>query len=189
MIITVTGKLGSGKTTLCRHFQRKGASVIDADAAGKELLQRQDVRDKLAEAFGNRILNEDGSINKDKLAELAFKSRTSLEKLNSIMHPLLRKELSKMAEKQEGIVVIDAALGNELGLHEISDFVIVVSASDEAAASRLPPEKRQNLLRRRAFQQDSRGDFHIENNGSLEEFLKEGDKVWNEVVRNARTIR
>lgn len=70
--IFVTGGIGSGKSTLMRFFEAKGAGVVYADEVGHENLHNNAMKEELREAFGNKIFNSEGEIIRSELAACAF---------------------------------------------------------------------------------------------------------------------
>ena len=85
--VGLTGGLGSGKSTVARHFRDLGAEIIEADELGRTLMEPgQLVYDEIVREFGEDIVNPDGRLNRPKLADLAF-SGGRLNELNAIVHP------------------------------------------------------------------------------------------------------
>ncbi|HWA94154.1 MAG TPA: dephospho-CoA kinase [Terracidiphilus sp.] len=83
----LTGSLGSGKSTVAAYLRELGAEVIEADELGRTLMQPgQQVYSEIVRTFGSDVVNADGSLNRAKLAELAF-SHGRLHDLNAIVHP------------------------------------------------------------------------------------------------------
>ncbi len=192
LTVAVTGGIASGKTLVCQLFQKRGARVIDADAIGRDIVEnRQSVLDALVRAFGHRILNTDGRLDRRALARLVFSGPDYLNRLNDIVHPYLipeiKNRLSKLTrEGFSGIVVADAALIFEWNLVETFDFVVVVSCDEQTQLGRMRErdalEADEALLRVRSqipqAEKVARADFHIPNNGSLGELEEKADAVW-----------
>ncbi|MDE3202092.1 MAG: dephospho-CoA kinase [Acidobacteriota bacterium] len=85
--VGLTGSLGSGKSTVAEYLRELGADVIEADELGRSLMQPgQKVYAEIVRIFGPEVVNDDGSLNRSKLANLAF-SQGRLQDLNSIVHP------------------------------------------------------------------------------------------------------
>ena len=173
MIITVTGKSGSGKTTVSRMLKAAvGKSIIiDADKIGKSLLTKPQIKKKLVKSFSKGILSG-SSISKKKLAEYAFRDRKSLAKLNNAVHPTLTTEIKKRIKKVN-LNIIDAALYNELKLAAISDYTIVVKCNERIIKQRVTKEV---YSRNKFFKQPS-GIF-INNSGTLSETKKQLVRIW-----------
>ena len=130
MLIGLTGLIGAGKSEVARIFKKNGAFVISADKIGKDVVDNnKTILKKLIQIFGQDIISKSGHLNRKKLGQLAFSSECCKEKLNSIVHPALLKELSaqvKEAKKMFDIVVIDAALLIQWGWDKKVDKTILV---------------------------------------------------------------
>ena len=87
--IFVTGGIGSGKSTLMRFFEAKGAGVVYADKVGHENLHNAAMKDELRAAFGNKIFDSEGEIVRSELAACAFSSPQNTALLDSITQPRL----------------------------------------------------------------------------------------------------
>jgi dephospho-CoA kinase len=121
--IGLTGGIASGKSLVSRMFDDLGAHCIDADEIAHELMRPGEaVYDEVVRKFGNEILNPDQSVNRAKVAELAFdKRRPRIYELNRIMHPEVIKRYESWMEEirrrePEAIAILEAALVLEAGL-------------------------------------------------------------------------
>ena len=147
LLIGVTGGIACGKTEVCRVFQKRGAIILSGDEIGKEVVEKNKrVREELVQTFGTEILSKKKNLNRRKLGKLAFASRESKDKLNMIIHPHLLKELKKRIEnlrrrRDQGLVVIDAALIVEWGLQNELDHLIFVESKREDKIRRLQKQK------------------------------------------------
>ena len=130
-LVGLTGKTGAGKSTVSEYLYKKGAYVIDGDIVAREVLDKdKTLLPKLCETFGD-ILNENGTLNRKKLAEAAFSTPENTNKLNSIMHPAINTAIHNEAEKAfstHNVVVVDAAAIIESGFADECDVLIVVHA-------------------------------------------------------------
>ena len=93
-VLGLTGGVASGKTTASNHFKNKGIEIIDADEISRSL-QEQGTQgyEKILKKFGQALLNQDGSIDRKALRELAFKHEKNKKWLEDLMHPLIQKEV------------------------------------------------------------------------------------------------
>ncbi len=203
LTVAVTGGIASGKTLVCRMFERRGARVIDADEIGREVVEeRPEVLSRLVETFGRSILGEDGALDRRGLAGIVFSDPGNLDKLNRIVHPYLIQEIRRRVADLEmtgfaGVVVADAALIYEWNLVEMFDAIVVVSSDQEARLSRirardsLGADEALARVRSQIPQEHkiARADFHIENDGSLQELEAKADAVWNELNALLRAKR
>jgi len=99
-IIIITGGIGAGKSVVCKEFERLGAFVIGGDKVGHDCLKPDGLAyaDVVAE-FGEEILNDNKTINRGKLAELAFASRERLNRLNELTHKHILTEIAETVDK------------------------------------------------------------------------------------------
>lgn len=142
-IVGITGTIGSGKSEVAKVFSEEGAVVIDADVEAKALLERGEAGyQAVIETFGNRILDEDGEIDRKKLADSAFRDPGKVKTLNALIHPLVHERIVRRIERVRGqdpsaLVVIDAPLLIEAGFHKMVDHLVLVAPGDpETAISR-----------------------------------------------------
>ncbi|MBN1405446.1 MAG: dephospho-CoA kinase [Candidatus Omnitrophica bacterium] len=190
MIIGITGTLASGKSTIALLLsESKNAHVLNADEITHKILRdNKSIMEKLAARFGKAIFTDGGNIDRKELGRIVFFDRQKLKALCAIIHPEIIREIKKSTENifkenKDALVIIDAPLLIESGLHDFCDYVIVVSASIENIINRLKKhlalDEEQALKRIRAQmpikEKEKYADYIIENNGSLEE-LKEKAK-------------
>lgn len=195
MNIGITGSIACGKSTVSDYLIAKGYTIIDADKLGHVALTSNDIKRKLAEKFGDEIL-ENNEINREKLGKLVFGNNDNLKILNSIIHPKIKELILKLQEehKDEELVFLDIALLYEANFVDLVEKVIVVYADEEVQLERLMTRNslsKEEALKRIESQMSpqekaSLGDFVINNSYSKEdtfqqieeiiERLKRGDK-------------
>lgn len=112
--IGLTGGIATGKSTVSNIIRDKGYIVIDADLISKELMEvgKPAYRD-VVETFGFKILLEDESINRKKLARLIFSSKSLRRALNNIVHPYILQEIKRQFNiycKDNNVVFLDIPL-------------------------------------------------------------------------------
>lgn len=92
-IVGLTGGIGSGKTLISDYWGSLGVTIVDTDLIARQIVEpgRAALAD-LATEFGQSILHDDGTLNRDQLRELAFASSASKQKLDAITHPAIRQE-------------------------------------------------------------------------------------------------
>lgn len=176
MIITLTGRMGSGKNTVLSLLPVPSDYIVmDADLIGHELLTRDYVIQQILNSFPTAV--EEGKINRKKLAELVFPNKVNV--LNQIMHPYLIEEIHSYLRPG---TIINSALPMELKLIGLSDVVIFVDSSDAIIKERLKDKFEVQDIEKRLESQNSRdwylqiADIVIDNNGTLEELKLETDK-------------
>ena len=195
MNIGITGSIACGKSTVSDYLIAKGYTIIDADKLGHISLTSIDVKRKLAEKFGDEIL-ENNEISREKLGKLVFGNDDNLKILNSIIHPNIKELILKLQEehKDEDLVFLDIALLYEANFVDLVEKVIVVYADEEVQLERLMTRNsltKEEALKRIESQMSpqekaSLGDFVINNSYRKEdtflqidgilERLKRGDK-------------
>ena len=138
----LTGGIACGKSTVTALLRRLGARVVDADQLAREVVApgTQGLR-RVVERFGDGVLTPRGELDRKALGELVFHDAAARADLEAITHPLigrLRDDLTREAEASGApVLVYDAALLVEKGLHRGLDQVIVVDASPETQMRRL----------------------------------------------------
>ncbi len=133
-----TGGIGSGKTYVASVFQSLGIPIFNADIQAKKIMTSSGKLIKLVkEEFGNDIY-KDSDLNKEKLASIVFSNSDKLQKLNSLVHPIVKEEFNNWCKKQTSPYVIkEAAILFESNSHIGLDAVICVSAPLELRIERL----------------------------------------------------
>lgn len=155
--VGLTGGLGSGKSTAAAIFRERGATVLEADAIARELMQPgRAAYDPIVARFGPSVVRPDGSLDRARLAELAFREGR-LAELNRIVHPPTIAEQERrmrevFARDPRAVVLVESALifeaeagGSVPGWRQRFDRIILVIAPDNLKIQRflvrvLPPE-------------------------------------------------
>lgn len=141
MIVGITGCPGAGKTVLSKAVATHGWVLVDADDMGRDVVDTdQDVRDRLADAFGADVIGSDGKLVRPLVAKRAFADAAGTETLNSIVHPALVSRLKSRIETirtQNKHGVIDCSLIFEWGIEDDLDLVICVHADPETRKKRI----------------------------------------------------
>src|SRR5690625_413717 len=93
--LALTGGIGSGKSTVAQFFAERGATIIDADAISRQLMEPgQRVLAEVVETFGDHLLDDDGRLDRQALADVVFNDETARERLNALVHPAVRDRKS-----------------------------------------------------------------------------------------------
>lgn len=150
--IGLTGGIASGKSTVASLLQARGALIIDADQIVRELQEPggEGLRGIVA-AFGESVLDRDGRLDRAALGALVFGSDEARERLNAVIHPLVRAEAAaRLAAAPAGQLVIeDIPLLVETGQAPAFDEVIVVQAPQETRVRRM--ERDRGMSREQAL--------------------------------------
>ena len=136
-IIGLTGGIGSGKTTIARLFESENIPVYIADIEAKKIMQFPETIEKIRKYFGNDA-TVNNQVNKKYLSQIVFENPKELEKLNSIIHPLVKLHFEKWVKKQKTPFVIkESAILFESGNYKYCDKIITVFASEETRILRV----------------------------------------------------
>ena len=137
--IAITGNIGSGKTTVCRVFERLGVPVYYSDKEAKKQYSRQEVKDKLYTVFGEEIFTEQHEINTKKLALIVFSHVDLLQELNKIIHPLLLEDFEQWCISRENniYVLLESAIIYSCKLTHWFDKIIFINAPFSLIAERV----------------------------------------------------
>lgn len=187
--IGLTGGIGSGKSTVAGMLATRGAVVVDADQIARDLVEPGGAAlAELVTEFGPRILQADGSLSRGELAALAFSDPRATERLNAIMHPLIRAEAARRlaAQPDAAVVVYDMPLLVETGQRDLVDLVVVVDVPEETQidrAVRLRGLDEADVRRRmevQASREDRRAvaDVVIDNAGTVPETEQQVEALW-----------
>ena len=99
MIVGLTGGIASGKSTVSKYLAEKGFKVYDADKIAKDISEKKLVQEEIILNFGDKILTEDGKVDRKKLKEIVFADKDKLKKLNAIIHPKIIDFYRELKEK------------------------------------------------------------------------------------------
>jgi dephospho-CoA kinase len=141
--VGLTGGIATGKTTVARIFATLGATILDADDIAHRLVEKGGAAyGGVVEAFGQEVLNPDGSINRSRLGRIIFADSARRALLESILHPMIRQEeailVGLLADSGQGrIAVTNAALLIETGYYRDYHRVIVVHCTEAIQIERI----------------------------------------------------
>lgn len=195
--IGITGGIGSGKTTVCKHWESLGAQVIYADALAKELMvKKPELINAIKREFGEDSYYEDGSLNKDYLSRQAFELG-KVDRLNQLVHPEVYKETGRIIDEAEqaGIKVLvkEAALLLLKGRPKNLDHIVLVLADEQLRTVRValrdlagPEGIKKRIRKQQDFSKLTHlADSIIENNGDLKELLQKADDIYQMLLNKA----
>ncbi|MGA8309659.1 MAG: dephospho-CoA kinase [Terriglobales bacterium] len=199
--VGLTGGIAAGKSVVGEMFAALGAHVIQADEISHQLMQPgQAVYREVVAHFGAEILNPDGSVNRPRLAELAFSGKPSrVQELNQIVHPaVIRREEEWMEQVSQrdpqAVAIVEAALILEAGMAKGLDRLVVVTCRPEQRierwARRLNVDEetaRREVTRRMAVQLPDEekikaGDYVVDNSGPLDETRRQVEEIYAELL-------
>ena len=199
--VGLTGGIAAGKSVVGEMFAALGAHVIQADEISHQLMQPgQAVYREVVAHFGAEILNPDGSVNRPRLAELAFSGKPSrVQELNQIVHPaVIRREEEWMEQVSQrdpqAVAIVEAALILEAGMAKGLDRLVVVTCRPEQRierwARRLKVDEdtaRREVTRRMAAQLPDEekikaADYVVDNSGPLDETRRQVKEIYAELL-------
>ena len=199
IIVGLTGSVGTGKSTVASLFKELGAYVIDWDELAREVTRPHlKTWKEIVEYFGKGILNEDLTINRQKLADIVFSNKEKVAKLDQIIHPEVFKEDERITDEiksldPDALVIKDIPLLFELTRPVYVDKMVVVSASEQTQLRRLEQKgmSREDAQRRIKFQlpleeKIKSADFVINNDGSLEETKRQVEEIYTLLITSKR---
>lgn len=178
-LVGLTGGIGSGKSAAGRFFAEAGATVADADLIARDVLHSPELRVPLRAEFGPAVFDEHGEVSRPAIAEIVFQAPERLQRLNAMIHPLVRKNFDRRRKSlPDGTVMVyDVPLLFENIPHEQFrefDLTMVVTAPLEVRYARVHARSgwpRDEFERREASQmplleKEQRADFVITNDGT-----------------------
>ena len=201
--IGISGFIGTGKSTVCSYLVDMGAELIDADSIAHTIyINDSEPWKEIVTHFGHEILDKDKQIDRQKLSELVFNNFDSLKKLNSIVHPHLKKnilnQINNFRSNKSKVVVLEAAMLLQAGWRNLVDEVWTVTSLKDIVLNRIINRgnmdlnlyesilKSQNYYINEKSGQDTIFDVIIENNDSMEILRRQVVSLWETRVSKSR---
>ena len=197
LLVGLTGGIGSGKSTVARMLEKRGAVVFDADVLAREVVEPGTPgHAAVIERFGANVLAPGGELDREALASIVFADPAARRDLEAIVHPEVRRRFAEGSEDYQDtdrIVVFSAPLLVETGMHSAFDVLVVVSASTDTQIDRLMRDRgmSQEAVRSRIAAQASPearaevADVLVDNGGTLEELEQQVDRLWSDLSARA----
>ena len=194
-VVGLTGGIGTGKSTVSRMLRELGATVIDADEATRAVQARgTDGLRRLVEEFGPDILTSNGDLDRPRLAAIAFKDPDARQRLNAIVHPLVRAWMAERQgeamERGDPVVVLDIPLLYEARGDGAFETVVLVYAPEDLQVRRLVEQRRMTeeevrdrIAAQMPIEEKRRRAQHvIDNTGTREQLRAQVERVWRELT-------
>jgi dephospho-CoA kinase len=145
--VGLTGGIGSGKSTVSDLFAALGAEIIDTDEIARALTASgQPAVSKIAQEFGPEVVGGDGALDRGRMRELAFSDTNVRERLQNILHPLIRAEVqSRLAATDAPYAIVVVPLLVESRGYKFANRILVVDCSEEQQVERVT--RRNGLAR------------------------------------------
>jgi dephospho-CoA kinase len=185
--VGLTGGIASGKSTVRELFAQLGCHTIDADRLVAELYEPGRAgHTALVQTYGDQILRDDRTVDRAKLANIAFSDPSEARKLNALIHPIVIAETeAQLAAIGEGIAVVEATLMIESGGRNRYDRIVIVDVDPEVQVERgIARGLTRAEVERRIANQIPReerlrhADYVIDNSGDREHLERETRRVY-----------
>jgi len=190
-LIGLTGGIASGKSTVSRLLAEHGADVIDADLVAREVIEPGTIGfNSVVAKFGSGIVEDNGRISRESLAQIVFADSKKRLELEGILHPLIQARTLELIQNSTSDVVVYAVpLLVEAKVDYPFDLVVTVESGIENQIERLVSDRgysRQQAEARIEAQASSderrgRADIALENTGSIEELTSQVSNLWQRV--------
>ena len=194
-LVGLTGGIASGKSTVSAMLERLGAEVIDADLVSREVVEPgTKALAEVVAAFGQGILEPDGSLSRPALAQLVFADSAQRVKLEAILHPLIKERtMQRIAQSKSSVVVYVVPLLVEANVDYPFDLVVSIECGVETQIQRLIDSRnlsREDSLARitaqaTEAQRVARADVRLDGSLTLIELEVEVSKLWESILRQA----
>jgi dephospho-CoA kinase len=196
LLVGLTGGIGSGKSTVARMLQDRGAVVLDADGfARAAVVAGSPGLRGIVGRFGRDILTAEGELDRPKLASIVFADPKALADLEAIVHPEVRRMIADGIQENldaDRVVVLVNPLLIEMGTHRDCDVVVVVSVSPDTQIARsvargmVEEDVRARIAAQLPLEERARtADVLIDNEGSLADLEREIDVLWRQLEARA----
>ena len=191
-LLGITGGIGAGKSSVTRLFASMGATVVDADAISRQVMMPGGTAyDDVVFAFGQEILDQDGKINRKKLASLVFTDSKQRKKLNTITHTAVFHEMKKQIQEAETeLVCLDVPLLFDSDFPFVCDYTLAVIAPRELRIKRVMERdgmtREQVLARMNAQLTDGdlmkKADLCVHNVGTEQELKEKVTELFHRIM-------
>lgn len=198
--IGVTGSAGSGKSLVCEGFRRIGLITLNCDEIARQVVEPgRAAYNQVVEAFGTKIVAPDRTLDRPALRRMIVTTKGSREKLESILHPIIISETVRLMDEavfsKQKSCAVEVPLLFELGMENLFDVVVVVTAEDSALVDRIAGrdgvdrESAQKLLAIQMPQAEKvqKADYVIENRGEPEAVFNSVDVLYRKLVNQRLT--
>ena len=195
LVLGVTGQSGAGKGAFCDLMREKGIECLDTDRTAREVVEPgTECLELLAEHFGKEILNDDGSMNRKKVASIVFSDKDELEFLTRTTHKYIIEKMKEWLLERElagdKIVIVDAPQLFDAGADFYCNFKLCVLAdrdirisrimerdgiSKDAAVSRIDSQMDDSFFKEKC-------EYVVYNNGNLAKLKKNADRIFDELM-------
>ncbi len=182
-IVGLTGGIGSGKSAASQWFEHKDIHVVDADVVAREVVQPgQPALEKIAQHFGDWVLQADGQLDRRALRDYIFQHPEARQQLEAITHPIIRQSiLSQLQQAQSAYVILVSPLLFETGQDRMTHRNLLVDVSEATQLKRASQrdaqstEQIQKIIATQMPRSEKlkRADDVVHNEGTLDELYQQ----------------
>lgn len=196
-VVGLTGGIGSGKTAASNYFQTQNIEIVDADIIARDVVTIGTAcLHEIHQHFGDDILLEDGSLDRQKLREIVFNNSDEKSWLNALLHPAIReKMLADLAASQSPYVIFSVPLLFENDLDTFCNCTLLIDVDESTQIARTVKRDSSNealvkqIMASQMPRQDKRirANYIVSNEGSLEELHNQLAKLHTEFLLAAKS--
>jgi dephospho-CoA kinase len=192
--IAITGGAGTGKSTVARMFKELGAEVLDADAIAREAVAvGAPAWQELRRLYGEDYFNQNGELNRSKLAQLVFTDPEERRRLDGLIHPRveagLQARVAELGNRGVKLVLVEVPLLYETGREGAFDRVIVAAAPEALQIRRLRGRDGRGEAEIRGIlaaqwpiaDKVARADYVVDNGGSRRNTRRQVKNIWGDL--------
>ena len=197
LLIGVTGSIATGKSTVANILEELGARTIDFDVLSRVVVEPgKPAWEDIVAYFGKQVLNEDQTLDREKLREIVFRDLEEKKKLEGFLHPRISEEFIKQVDAHsrkdpEAIIQAVVPLLIETNMQSFFHNILMVYATEDEQKKRLmardgcSEEMAMNMIRSQLSVEEKKGycDLIIDNSGTAKETRKQAEKLWKKLQK------
>jgi dephospho-CoA kinase len=205
LVVGLIGGIGSGKSQVASAFARRGARIIAGDQLGQAALRDPVIKARVIARWGEGILDENGDIDRRRLAAIVFADESERKALEAITHPWIHRRIHACLEEARAdarvpLIVLDAAIMLEAGWNDVCDRLVYIDAPRAVRLERVSRQRGWNETEWETREQAQlpltekvvRADHVLDNSFSLEHLNRQVDDLlhlWGLAPAGARSDR
>jgi len=200
LLLGVTGSIATGKSTVAEMLEKLGARTIDFDILSRVVVEPgKPAWEDIVAYFGKQVLNEDQTLDREKLREIVFRDLEEKKKLEGFLHPRISEEFIKMVDEYirkdpKAIIQAVVPLLIETNMQAFFHNILMVYATAEEQKKRLmkrdgaTEEMAQSMINSQLSVEEKKGfcDLIIDNSGTLDETRRQVEALWEKLKQIQR---